>query len=275
MTIYLDVLLLSNFWADYVMLRTAAAVAHIRLPRYRAAAGAGVGAVSAMMILLPELHPALCLLARVVTALCMTGTAFGIRKPSQLLRRTAFLFGMSLLFCGTVYALSILRLPFGFCLHNAVPYADFSLLTLLIGTTAAAAAAAVCERRCSLTPSGSYRLHLRIHGTDFSIPALADTGNLLRDVYTGKPVVICTEQVLRSWLATYPDAASAAAECRSFRLLPVNTVTGTCVLPAFSPDLAAVRREGTGSEIPLDIMVAISDQPGGTAVVPACCIRLS
>ena len=269
MTIYVDVLLLSNLWADYALLHAAARLTHSPLPRLRGLLAAMLGAVSSLTVLLPAMPLPICLLGRILLALCICMTAFGRR---QIFRHTAAYFTVSLFFCGTVYALSLLRRPVGYYIRNTVIYADISLMTLLFGTAAAAAVSSWFARRAEALPHRQYRLRLRVQGQDFSLPALADTGNTLRDAFTGKPVVVCACEGLSGFLSRYPDAESAAASCRGFRMIPVRTVTGTRLLPAFQPELAAVGYEHA-AESPVDVLVALTDEKNTPAIIPACCVK--
>ena len=273
MTIYLDVLLLTNLWADYALLRTTAALTHTPLKALRCLLAAAAGAASAMSIFLPPLPLPAVLLLRILLAVLLCGIAFGFRTARCLLRQTAVFLGCSLLFCGMVWLLASWRMPSGWYLQNSFIYADISLLTLLLGTTAAAAIAAFWERRAAANRHRTYRLHLRIDGMDFSLPALSDSGNTLRDAFSGRPVIICGTDVLGQWVSRYPDAESAAAAAKGFRMLPVKTVTGTRLLPAFLPDHAALQNPQGRGEQPLDILLALTDQPGTPAVIPACCVQ--
>ncbi|MBR4201460.1 MAG: sigma-E processing peptidase SpoIIGA [Oscillospiraceae bacterium] len=269
MTIYLDVLLLSNLWADYALLRTTAAVTHAPMSALRGLAAAAAGAASALCVLLPPLPLPLCLAGRLLLALLICGIAFGRRR---LLRQTAVFLGVSALFCGAVCLLASLRTPVGWYTQNTFIYADISLLTLLLGTAAAAAVTTWRARRSAAVQHRTYRLHLRLGTQDFILPALADTGNTLCDGFSGKPVVICGTDALAVWLKAYPDAETAAAAQKGFRLIPVRTVAGTKLLPAFLPDYAAVMRTERKSEQPLDILLALTSEPDTPAVIPAQCV---
>lgn len=271
MTIYLDVLLLSNLWADYALLRTAAALTHTPVRSPRCIAAAMLGAASALTVFLPPVPLTVCIPARILLALLLCGIAFGFRNIRQLFRRTAVFFAVSILFCGAVFLLASLRTPAGWYTRNTVIYADVSLLTLLLGTSAAAAAAAFWERRASVRRNRACRLHLRIAGGDYLLPALADSGNTLRDAFSGKPVVICGREALSGWLSQFPDTAAAAASGRGFRMIPVHTVTGNRLLPALIPEYAAICPADSASEQPIDILLAITEQPDTPAVIPACC----
>lgn len=273
MTVYLDVLLLSNLWADYALLHTAAALTHTPLPKLRGFLAALLGAVSSLAVFLPPLPLPVCMLGRVLLAGIICGTAFGFRQIRWLMHQTAVFFSASILFCGTLYLIAMLRTPKGWYLQNTFIYADISLLTLLLGTTAAAAVTVYRSRRAAALPHRSCRLHLRLGMQDFMLPALADTGSTLRDAFSGKPVIVCGASELSAWLRHFPNTESAASSSKGFRMIPVTTVTGTKLLPAFSPDYAAVLRPPRNDEYTLDILLALTDTPDTPAVIPACCLQ--
>lgn len=264
MVVYLDVLLLTNLWLDYAMLETAAHLTHTPMKHLRGLCSALLGALCALSIFLPPLHPVLTVALRILTAAMMSAAAFGLRNLRLYAVQTAVLFGVSALFCGVISAVSVRHYS-----RNAVVYTDVSLLVLLLGSGLAAAAAVLWERRRSRMPRGTYRVHLKISGCDFSLPALADTGNTLCDVFTGRPVIVCPAAVLDGWLSGYRDTESAAQSCKGFRMLPVHTVAGMRLLPAFLPDSAAIQNGRRTQERPLDVLIAVTDTAGERAIVPA------
>lgn len=273
MTIYLDVLLLSNLWADYALLRTAAALTHTPFRNIRLLLAAVLGALSSLAVFLPPLPLPLCLAGRILLAALLCGTAFGFRQFRPLLRLTGTLLGVSILFCGAVYLLAMLKTPDGWYLQNTFFYADISLMTLLLGTTAAAALTVIRSHRAAALPHRCYRLHLRLGTLDLMLPALADTGNTLRDAFSGKAVIVCGKEALSAWLRHFPDTETAAASAKGFRMIPVKTVAGTKLLPAFLPEYAALLGPRSRDEYALDILLALTDEPDTPAIVPACCIH--
>lgn len=266
MTVYLDVLLLSNLWADYALLLACARLTHTPMNRLRGLLGAAVGAFCALAVLLPPLPLPVCALFRIGTAAAVCLTAFG-RK--HLLRQTAVFLAVSLLFCGVLYVFSAFCRPAGWYLCNTVIYADLSLLTLLLGTAAASGISVLWARYTAGKVQHVCRVHLRLGGQDFLLPAIADTGSSLCDIFTGKPVIVCPAGALERWLSQYPDPETAAASCKGFRMLPVKTVTGTALLPAFRPEYAAVIPETKRGERPADVLIALSAEMQTQAVVPA------
>lgn len=266
MTVYLDVLLLSNLWVDHALLRTAAALTHSPMTGLRGLCGAAVGAAGSLIILLPEMPDAVCLLLRAALTLIMCAAAYGYR---HLLKQTTVLLLLSAAFCGAVYALGSMLHPAGFYANNAVIYADISLTVLLLGTGAAAAVTTLLQRHAEAKPADGLLLHLRVGQSDCILPALADTGSTLRDPCSGRPAAVCAGAALGALISG--NTADAVASQKGFRMIPVQTVTGMKLLPAFQPEYAAVRRGGSAQETPLDILIAVSDASAADtpAILPA------
>lgn len=268
MTVYLDVLLLTNLWTDYAMLQTAAHLTHTPLRRLRGILSAMLGAATTLVIFLPAMHPACSILLRLLTAVMMSAAAFGIRDLRAGLLRAAVLFGVSALFSGIIQAISVPHIT-----ANAIVYTDLSLTVLLLGSGLAAACAALWNRMRAGLPRGTYRLSLQIGECHVCVPALMDTGNTLCDVFTGRPVIVCPASVLSAWISGFPDSQTAAQSRKGFRMLPVHTVAGMRLLPAFLPDSAALSDGQHPHERPLDVLIAVTDADGEQAIVPAEIMR--
>ena len=112
-----------------------------------------------------------------------------------------------------------------------------------------------------------YDLELRYAGAQVTAKALLDTGNSVRDLYTGYPVVILTADVARRLTSRQIGAGSAYdADARqggiALRLLPVRALTGEKYLPAFTADTASVSCEQSRKDLH-KVSVAVTDDPLG------------
>lgn len=87
---------------------------------------------------------------------------------------------------------------------------------------------------------------LRAFGSQCELTLLCDSGNLLRDPMSQKPVLVVAASVLCELLP--PEILQCAASPLSYtrlpkelayrlRLIPVNSVTGSCILLGFVPDM--------------------------------------
>lgn len=271
MVIYLDVLLLSNLWVNALLLYASARIMHMPLSRLRGLLSAMLGSLFSLLIFLPPFALPWLMLIRLCGAGCMALSAFRFQSFSSLMRSTVCILLVSTIFSGGIFLVSSVFRSSHIYIVNSFVYIHISLLVLLIGTTAAAAIAVLLSAKQQITNPSSYLLHLRIGGKDFCMNALADTGNTLRDAFSGKPVIICPRALLTSDVSC---DLSVFSKYKGFRMLPIQTVAGQTVLPAFQPEYAAIAPVHSPAlpSHPIDVLLAVTEEQT-PAVIPACCLR--
>lgn len=97
-----------------------------------------------------------------------------------------------------------------------------------------------------------------------TLPALIDSGNLLRDPISGLPVIVIPRRAaLRLTALDQPDACPV-------RCISVRTVTGASLMAVFRPD--AVRLEVDGAWILTRAIIGLAPEgyEGAQALIPAC-----
>lgn len=210
MTIYLDVVMLLNFLVDFLLI-----VGTDRLTGYsprwgRALFAAGVGGVYGGACLLPGFHFLGNLLWRLVSLGVMAWIAFGFSKNA--LRKTAVFILLSMALGG---------IAVGFGRGGA-----WSLVASAVGVCLLCTAG--FRRRVG---SVSYiPVELSYAGKRMQITALQDTGNMLRDPVTGKPVLVVDCQIaqrltgLTQQQLRFPAQSFANAQLPGLRLIPYHAV---------------------------------------------------
>lgn len=117
------------------------------------------------------------------------------------------------------------------------------------------------------------QVELRVGDRSIMLPAMVDSGNLMRDPVTSLPVLVIP---LRAAHALYPEAAVIDPLCslpKGFRLLHVRTAAGSGLLPMFRPDRCWLYLDGRRQETRLLAAVAGREYRGAQALVPLCAIR--
>ena len=160
--------------------------------------------------------------------------------------------------------------------NNASLYLDFSPACLLICTVAAYAL--TCGIRFlvdrSTVTQGHYRVVIRYGPRVIGMEALADSGNLLMDRFSGKPVILCGGAELEQLVQlegnlTDPAAyATMAMHCKGMRLIPCATVTGSGVVPVFAPDEVLICEACSGARKPVDALIGIQQERDGAIFNP-------
>lgn len=117
------------------------------------------------------------------------------------------------------------------------------------------------------------QVELRVGERSIMLPAMVDSGNLMRDPITSLPVLVIP---LKAAYALYPEADSLDklhALPKGFRLLHVRTAAGAGLLPMFRPDRCWLYLDGRRQEAHLLAAVAGREYRGAQALVPLCAIR--
>ncbi|MDR1570675.1 MAG: sigma-E processing peptidase SpoIIGA [Oscillospiraceae bacterium] len=135
-------------------------------------------------------------------------------------------------------------------------------LLALSASAAAAGAAAWALGRNKRRAAWRYgRITLRYRELQFAFDAAVDSGNHALDPYTGLPVVIAPHERLRG---AFP-ALKMGGLPEGMRLMPLSTVSGTALVPCFTPDVIAWK----GEVIRASVAIA-PPQRINVALAPSC-----
>lgn len=200
--VYVDLLLMLNFIANYLLLLAAARMAGIRLRRGRYALAALLGAGYAAAVFLPGagwLGGWFCRVA-VGTGMCLT--AYG--KEKRILRPTVMFFGASAALAGAVLALESLG-GVSLTLERGFFYSSLDIRLLLVVFVACYFVLSLFFRRIGMRiPGRKVYLRIQLCGKEIPITAIVDTGHTLTDPATNRPVVVVSwdqaADVLPDWV---------------------------------------------------------------------------
>ena len=258
--IYIDVLLVLNIYVDYLLLRTAAGLTHSPLSGKRCLAAAVFGSLFSLVILAPPLSPLLSAGLRLTAAVSMTAAAFGLRPVSRLALNTGVFFGVNLVFAGGVYAVGQLMAPEFLYLGNCVVYADISLIVLVLTTGGLYLIIRGAAFLIGSSPrqNGCYFVTIRKNGQEVRLRGFSDTGNILVDLFTGKPVIICGGEDFRRISGLSGNTEDLPKGCR---LIPCSTISGTGVIPVFKPDSIVIEDTLTGKFRSVEALAGLGNTP--------------
>lgn len=268
MTVYVDEVFALNLLLDWLLLRISVTLTGQRIAWYRLALAALLGAIYAVLTLLPGLSWLTLLPCRLVSFAAMACAAFGCSRRA--VKAGLWFFGVCLGFCGLAYAASVLSGRGVFLQGGAVWYAvSFRFLVLLAGLSYLVVWLLLPKlgRRGA---AGSVALTLLLEDRRVPLTALVDTGNSLRDPVTGGAVLVADAEVLRRLLPQTPLTAAQLADpvgamallrllCPSLkpRLLPYRAVGTEHALLLAIPCACLEKRDGK----PRPVLVAFSPTP--------------
>ena len=112
------------------------------------------------------------------------------------------------------------------------------------------------------------QVELRVEDRAVILPAMLDSGNLLRDPITNLPVLVIPARAARTLFPNLGDPSCLTELPLGFRLLNVRTAAGSSLLPMFRPDECRIYLNGHACRASLLVAVTGQEYGGVQALVP-------
>ena len=253
--VYLDILLALNLIINYFLLFATAKLSGRQLRQLRILLAASMGAAYSMILFIPLRSPLLLGLSKLAMSLGMVRVLNPWEGKRQYLKEFVIFFAVNFLFAGFMLLLCFLLKENSPLFYNGIVYFPVSAGMLITCTALAYIFVELFFRLFRTQPAAgrSYQVAVTYHGREVLLHGTVDTGNLLTDPLSGKPVCVCSYQSVRELLD--PELAplfqgdagytgilqkegrlSQAVSSGKIRFLPYKTVSGAGILPVFEPD---------------------------------------
>ncbi|MFC4305652.1 sigma-E processing peptidase SpoIIGA [Cohnella boryungensis] len=291
MTVYVDLVFLTNLAVDSTVLMTTAKVRHLRPTRTRLFGAALLGALYAAMMFWANIPYLYSFGVKIFVSVLMVLLAFGYGGPLKYIRVFTAFYVVNFATLGGVIGLSFLLRsadsPWG-----AISYSEngglilewqmqlsLFVVALLISIWMFRSAAATSRKRQELEQL-FWRIEIHIGDGRWTMKALLDTGNRLYDPLTRIPVMIVEssvweEQLPAGWVKRLkdepPDRLISELDVGSpepfewasrLRLVPYRAVNGSSKLMlAIKPDSVTLLRDG---HPPIQVSRVLIGLDGGT-----------
>jgi len=231
-TIYVDVLVILNTLVNYFMLLAVRKLSRSQSSRWQLCFGAAVGGLSSLLIFLDNLGFITTIL-KILTGVLMVALTFGVIPLKLFLKRIFWVFAICAVFGGVTFALYMLFDWDTLIYSNGIIYFDINLTFLVVCTVFSYIVLTIIFKLTDkkAPQSKEYYTTIQNEGRTFSAIALMDTGNNLREPFSGYPVIMLEK---RKFAQLYGNAEG------KIRLIPVNTVNGESLIRAFRPDFITV-----------------------------------
>ncbi len=256
--IYADVLVITNIIINYLLLRTCAVIMSIRPRGIRLLAASFLGGAYSLIIF-ADFLPSVALAAiKIAFVLSLVPTAFKIKSLKSFLRCCAVFMLVNFAFAGVMLAIWLTFMPEAMLFKNGDVYFDVNPVALTLCALGCYGVMRLISRfGRSRVPTGRiFRIEIENNGKTVSGRALYDTGNTLTEGFSGRPVAVCEAKFLEPLTGgTFGVDYTSGELPEGFRLIPMSTVGGSGVLPAFKAEKLRIFIGGRAYEIK-DIYVA-------------------
>lgn len=266
MTVYVDILLAVNIFVNYFLLLASAKILHREIKRVRLFFASALGSLYSLIIFLPELPEAVTLFVNFAVSAVLTAIAFSPKTFKVFLREVAVFFGVNFAFAGIMLGIWLAFKPSGMVFNNSVVYFNIDIKILTVSTVVCYVIITLISRFMKRSaPSDSvYSVTFSNSGRSVTVNALLDTGNTLKDGFSGKPVIIADESVFTALVGFVPEdcfrgnnAVDMMGVQNKIRLIAYNTVGEKGFLKAVSVDSVSVK-VGASEHTVKNVLVAQS-----------------
>ena len=246
--VYVDVLLVVNFFMTLLLLLLTAALTKQPGRPGRLCIAAVLGAAYSLILLAPKLPTWVVVLSKIAVALVLVLAAFGFGSVKKYLRCLLCFLAANFVLLGFIVGVWLLFRPRRIVVKNSAVYFDLPARTLLLLALAAYVLALLILRLYEKHAGRRALLELTVDTGARQVRcfALADSGNRLREPFSGAPVIVP-------------------------RVIPYQTVGGEGMLTAFRPHRVTVhsgKRRGTVGEVYVALSEHIQNEDYQAVVDP-------
>lgn len=255
MYIYIDILIITNIYINYFLLKATSKMTHSVLRDGKCIISALIGSLFSLIILLPELNTAVLLLIRILTAFIMVFVSFYGKTFRELYRIGLIFFFICFIFAGIEYGLSTLFKNSIMVWNNGILYFDIPLIMLIISTIISYIAISLFRYFIDSRNDydGEYVITIINKNKKTELKAICDTCNNLTDSFSGKPIIICSKESMKTFfdeselnnMINLSISSDVPAFNKGWRLIPFSTINSSGLLPSFLPNSVYIKNKET------------------------------
>ncbi|MCL2633636.1 MAG: sigma-E processing peptidase SpoIIGA [Oscillospiraceae bacterium] len=234
-TIYIDLLIIINIYITFFMIRSSGAFLHRKIGAVRVLLGSIAGGASSLIIFLPPLPFLLTISIKIAIGLLITLIVFGYKNIHEYLKNALIFTIITVVFAGFTMLLWLFAAPLSMAYRNGIAYFNISFPALVITTALAYGLIKLLRYILDIRQAAqrSYTVQIIRTGYAVELNALADSGNMLTDYFSGLPVIICPKSAVKELI---PDVGA--------RLLPYNTINSSGLVSVFRADSIIIKTDG-------------------------------
>lgn len=181
--------------------------------------------------------------------------AFNCKEKGHFFKLSVGFFSVNLGFAGLMFLMWYFFSPQNMYFNNGIVYFNISAVKLVTMTAVCYFLLKLISKILSFkVPTDTvFDLKVTVGDEEFHLRSFLDTGNNLKDPFSGYPVIIANSEKLKGIIPESVTDESITEEGKvRLRFIVCSTVSGEGILPAFVPDkvkIAGVRRSFETQEV--------------------------
>lgn len=222
MKIYLDLIMLLNFFIDFIILLSVSLILKRNIKITRIMLGAFIGGLS-ILLLFFNINNLVLFLIKVFISILMILTTFGFRNIKYTLMNILYLYMFSIVLGGVLY---LLNLEFSYNHVGLIFYNNglsINFIFLIVFSPVILYLYIKQLRILKYNYSNYYKIQIFIKNKKYEYTAYMDSGNVLIDKLTNKPVILI-------------DKRKLLFDIKEFRLIPYMGINGSNMIKVIKVD---------------------------------------
>ena len=250
--IYIDVLLCVNLLINYVILILEAKFLNLRIKRKRLILSALIGSFYSIFIFFDQINLLLSLFIKLLMSITIILIAYGFINTRSFVKSIVTFYFINFIFGGIIFCIWYFISPKGIFIKNGIVYFDISPTFLILSTVVIYFSIKIYQYFLGENDLHNSVCDLEIlnKGKTVKLFAKVDTGNILKEPFSNKSVIVAEYESLKDILPpevknyiqdNVEDWTAKGKKTSLLRVIPYSTVSGEGLLPAFIPEKVTIK----------------------------------
>lgn len=199
MTVYLDVVLLENLCMNYIILFATGYILKIKQNHIREIISALLGAIYAIITYMQILEMYSTITMKIILSISMVYIAYKPKNIKSLAKQLVIFYLTSFVFGGCAFALLYFVRPQDILMKDGIYIGTYPIKIALLGCIVGFTITVISFKivKSKLTKKDMIcNIKIYIKEKDIEMPAIIDTGNMLKDPITRVPVIVVERDIL-------------------------------------------------------------------------------
>lgn len=193
MTIYIDVVFIENVVMNYIILLATRMVLKTKLSNLRLIVASSIGAIYSVMAYIVPMQIYSNFFLKIFLSIIIVYISFNPKNIKTLLKQITVFYLLSFVFGGATFALIYIVKPQEILIKNGLFLGTYPLKTVILAAFIGLLLIVVTFKivKGRLSKNDIYQnISICINGKCITEKAILDTGNMLKEPITGKPVIV-------------------------------------------------------------------------------------
>lgn len=199
MTIYIDVVLIENLIMNYIILLATGVILKTRIRHFTLVAAGLIGAIYTILAYIVTIEIYSNFFLKLLLSIIMIYIAFYPQTMKQMWKDLIVFYLTSFVFGGAAFALIYIIKPQDILMKNGLFLGTYPLKTVLLSGIVGFVIILIVFKivKSKISKKDIYKeIKVYINDSEINLKAMLDTGNMLKDPITGKPVIVVERSVL-------------------------------------------------------------------------------